>query len=87
MNMTVFCFALIWGGRVHLAFGGCFGEKNSLYKLIFVVLVFKAKTNKKTNPFLVPALHPSGGAVPTLEDAAACEGICWGFPFATQKPA
>ena len=49
MNMTVFCFALIWGGGGSSCFWWLFWEKNSLYKLIFVVLEFKAKTNKKQN--------------------------------------
>lgn len=39
------------GGGDHLAFGDCFGEKNSLYKLIFVVLVFKAKKKQKNKTF------------------------------------
>lgn len=43
LDSILFCFGL---GGGSFCFGGCFG-KNSLYKLIFVVLVFKAK-NKKT---------------------------------------
>lgn len=57
MNMTVlFCFDL---GKGSFCFWWLFWVKNGLYKLIFVVLVFKAKTNKK--PLLVSALHPLGG--------------------------
>lgn len=44
-------------------------KENSFYKLIFVVLVFKAK-KQKTN-FLVTALCPLGRAMPTYEDIAA----------------
>lgn len=45
-------------------------KENSFYKLIFVVLVFKAKKNKNKN-LLVTALCPLGRAVPTYEDIAA----------------
>lgn len=44
--LTVFSFALIRGGGIVFCFGGCFGK--TVYKLIFVVLVFKAKKQKQT---------------------------------------
>lgn len=74
-------FVLLWFGGL-FCFGGCFGK--TVYKLIFVVLVFKAK--KKKPHLLVTALRPVDGAVPTYEDAAAWKGLCGGFPFAVCKP-
>ena len=60
-DSVLFCFDS--GGL--FCFGGCFGK--TVYKLIFVVLVFKAK---KIN-LLVTALHPLDRVVPIYEDTAA----------------
>lgn len=69
-------FALLWFGG-SFCFGGCFGK--TVYKLIFVVLVFKAK-KKKTKPFGNCTASLRWGSA-DLWRRCSLKGALWGLPL------
>lgn len=74
-------FVLLWFGGL-FCFGGCFGK--TVYKLIFVVLVFKAK--KKNKPFGNCALRPLAGRCRPMKTLQLERGFAGGLPLAVSKP-